>query len=108
MFEKTFFLGESKWIDVEVRSKDKCNVIVIPFSWYELFYINDEIIDIKPEILSSKMSENFVLEASGGCTIKENTVSALITPKQNGLYLLKIIYTVADETRIVMVKINVY
>ena len=109
MFEKTFFLGESKWIDVEVRSKDKCNVIVIPYSWYELFYVNDVIMDeVKPEILSSKMSSNFILEASGGCTIKENTVSALITPKQSGLYLLKIIYTVADETRIVMVKINVY
>lgn len=108
MFEKTFFLGESKWIDIEVRSRDKCNVIVIPFSWYELYYINDEIIDIKPEILSSKMSENFILESSGNCTIKENTISTLITPKQNGLYLLRISYKVAEETRIVMVKINVY
>lgn len=110
MFEKTFILGESKWIDVEVRSKVKCNLIIIPFADYTLYHIDDNPDSNKIRNTNDNISmpDNFVIEEFGKCTIEENTISAKITPKQRGLYLLKIKYTVADEVRIVMVKIYVY
>lgn len=85
--KKHFMLGERKFIDFEVTSKNKN--FVITNATYELSY-NGEVIE------------------SGDCEIKGHELSVLLTsPEEKGTYILKVFYEIPPEIRGIEVVVDV-
>ena len=52
-------------------------------------------------------AETETVEDSGNCNINEHTLDALIEPQKTGIYCLRFIYKIADETWVDNYKIKV-
>ena len=63
-------------------------------------------VDIPFSIISADYELIFV-EDSGVCNINEHTLDALIEPQKTGIYCLRFIYKIADETWVDNYKIKV-
>ena len=52
-------------------------------------------------------AETETVEDQGNCNINEHTLDALIEPQKTGIYCLRFIYKIADETWVDNYKIKV-
>ena len=79
----------------KIRFKSKVD---IPFSIisadYELIFVDTD-------------AETETVEDSGNCNINEHTLDALIEPQKTGIYCLRFMYKIADETWVDNYKIKV-
>lgn len=46
-------------------------------------------------------------ESSGACVIREHIIDTVITPRETGVYTLRVTYTIADEVLIDDVEVKV-
>lgn len=53
------------------------------------------------------LDDRGVLEAEGPCAVSEHEIDALIEPKNTGIYRLKYIYEIGDETWVDNIKLKV-
>lgn len=90
--DRTYNLGESKFIDLEVSSRQPDVVVVVTSAKYELTYLSGE----QPS-----------LEKSGDMRVDGSNLSVLISPKNTGNYDLKCTIEVSNETLIYRVRIKV-
>ena len=85
----------------KIRFKSKVEPVCgvdIPFSIisadYELIFVDTD-------------AETETVEDQGNCNINEHTLDALIEPQKTGIYCLRFIYKIADETWVDNYKIKV-
>lgn len=89
MFKRDFILGEDKYIDFLVASRQENVDVVIDSACWDLTKVG------KGESLH------------GDCRITGNMISALICPPSSGNYILTITYKIPPETRKMEVELNV-
>jgi hypothetical protein len=85
----------------KIRFKSKVEPVCgvdIPFS---IFSANYELIFVDTD------ADTETVEDSGNCNINEHTLDALIEPQKTGIYCLRFIYKIADETWVDNYKIKV-
>lgn len=90
VYKRDWILGEDKYIDLEVRSNQLGPIVILSASW-EL----KKNIDTDPE-------------QTGTCEIDGAQISALVEPRETGVYTLEITYEIPPETRKVRVILNVH
>lgn len=107
-FEKKFNLGETKYVDLLVRAVDNLTTVVVSTASWGLFFYNQDFafVDLS---FDDGMPDGFEQESTGNCVIDSTNkmVSSLITPQKRGLYVLKVTYVVGEETRIVLIRVDV-
>lgn len=90
VYKRDWILGEDKYIELEVHSKQS-GPIVIPSASWEL----KKNMDADPE-------------QAGACEIDGALISVLVEPRETGVYTLEITYEIPPETRKVRVILNVH
>lgn len=84
-----FYIGEEKYVDANIVSKNKLDTIVVNEATYELSSTDGTVID------------------SGNPTIDGTKLTMLIKPPSTGVYKLKITVKVGPETIIEQANIQV-
>ena len=82
MFERTFILGEEKYLDFKVTSRKGETIVILSANYALLdFYDNEKTIK------------------DGVCEIDGDNISILLEPPTKGDYIVELTYVVAPETR---------
>ena len=89
-YKRSWILGEDKYIDLEVRSRQPGPVVIPSADWTLTRYEASE------------------AEQTGTCEVDDGRISVLIEPQQAGTYTLEITYEVPPETRKVRVMLDVH
>ena len=79
---RQYILGEDKYVELEIRCRQKDATVVIPEATWELFRASKD-----------------VPESTGSCEIDRQYIRALIEPGERGQYRLIITYSIPPETR---------
>lgn len=90
VYKRDWILGEDKYVDLEIRSRQP-GPVVIPSAVWEL----KKSIQTKPEQI-------------GTCEISGAEISVLVEPQETGVYTLEITYEIPPEMRKVRVVLNVH
>ncbi len=80
-YKRSWILGEDKYVDLEVRSRQAGQVVIPRADW--------------------ELSRNGAdaPEQAGACEVRDGRISALVEPRETGLYTLEITYEIPPETR---------
>lgn len=87
---RQFILGEDKYVELEIRCRQRDAAVVIPEASWELSRVSGE-----------------APESSGACEIERQYIRALIEPRERGEYRLMITYSIPPETRKAEVRLDV-
>lgn len=84
-----FEIGENRHVKLQIHSIKKQDFSILDAS-YELTKLGST----EPE-------------STGNCTVYEHVIDSVISPKEKGIYHLKVTYHILDETLIDIVEVQV-
>jgi hypothetical protein len=85
--QRSFILGEEKYVEFQVRST-KTQTVIITSATYQL-------------------SKSGAETMTGNCEIDGDIISILLEPVEKGMHLLEVTYVIAEETRKVRINLLV-